>query len=334
MNDIRILAKSAMVLSQMKNKIDLGADGLEIQLLGELITDGTSTAPELEEAFPDLEEMLKLPVDSVHAPLCEYSDTVKFDVPPNIEVFMQPTFEDTFDRVCELANRYGQIQGKLVKVVVHTETDTSRRDEVFKYNFDKLLDFLYRMLNTYTSIDICIENVTPLDIKDNGEIVLRNGCGFENTEIVKAFRSKYPEFSNRIHTVLDTCHAEVAHQIMKLISRYDHKIKLSNYTVENFFKRNADTCGLIHMSQTIGNGNGEGKHGQPFDNTMESLEIINNYLNLYGQYGYTCPICLEVAEVDYDVSDGFDRSNKLLRMTIKIKQEIEERIEGEINGNH
>lgn len=319
MNSPRVLAKSAMVLSQMGNKVSLGADALEVQLLAELITDGKRIAPTLEEAFPELNEMLELPVDSVHAPLCEYVDGIKFDVPPNLEVFEQPTFVDTFDRVCELANRYGQKQRKLVKVVVHTETDTSRKDEAFAFNFKGLVLCIRMMLNTYPNIDICIENVTPLDINNDGTIVLRNGCGFENVEIVKDIRKRYPDLSKRIHTVLDTCHAEITHQIMTLVAKYDERIDVSNYTVENFFKKNAETCGLIHMSETVGNGRGKGRHGQPFKDTLESVSIIDTYLNFYQKYNYTCPICLEVAETNYDISDGFKVSNKLLR------QEIEKR---------
>ena len=66
-----IIAKSALIKSQMDCKMNLGADALEIQLLSELIDNDN-----IASAFPNLGECLNMPVYSIHTPLVQYTNSV------------------------------------------------------------------------------------------------------------------------------------------------------------------------------------------------------------------------------------------------------------------
>lgn len=312
-----ILAKSAMILHQMQNKMNLGADALELQLLGEFVTDGTFNPPSLAEALPQLDEMLKIPAFSIHCPLCAYADNVKFEVPPNLEVYMQPTHEPTFDRVCELAELYGKKQDKQVKVIVHTEFDSSRMNGADAYLVGQIFSFINKYLEKYPHIDICIENVTPITFYGNGTMAFRNGCQFEPVELVEAFRQRYQDKANRVFTSLDTSHFEITKWIMNSLNSYDYIVKAVNYEAENYYIKNSGVCGEIHLSRTVGSGVGEDKQGQPFKDNYSDLMAAKSQIKMYKKHGYTCPICLEVTETDYDISDGFKVSLKVVRQAIE-----------------
>lgn len=296
----------------MENKMKLGADGIEIQLLGELIKNDGSIK-NLEDAFPNLKEFLRFPVYSVHAPLCCYTDGI--DIPPNIEVLAQNKFLWLYKEVCRLANMYGEKYNRLTKVVLHTEIDFSRSDIVNVDTLNKIIKITKMMLRMFPYIDICIENVLPIRvISPNGECVLGAGFGFDNVTLCEKLRTALPEHKERLHTVYDTCHGEVAYKTMKFLEEYNPNVKAKNYTCEEFFKRNAQTCGLIHLSKTVGNGMGKGNHGQPFKEGDE--DICFDYMRRYKELNYTCPVVLEVAETNYDISDGFKTSNTVLRNTL------------------
>lgn len=312
----QILAKSQMMTRRAKRKMYLGADALEIQLLNELAPDENGKSPSLEEAFSDLDEMLEMPIESIHASLGGYAK-YKQEISPNLEILLQPSFRQMFDNVCDLAELAGEKQGHQVRVVVHTEMNTTRMTGVLKWTFDETFEEIRQILLTRPRINLCIENVTPIEIQKDGTFGVMNGFGYDNVNMVREFRSRYPELSDRIYTVLDTCHCEVTKKITGLVSMYDETIAGIEYSLESFFKANKDVCDLIHMSKTINNGNGKGRHGQPFNATKEDAEIIAYYKYIYDKYEYTCPIVLEVAETDYDLSTGFESSIKALKKVLE-----------------
>lgn len=309
-----ILAKSAMVKNQMQRKMDLGADGIEVQLLNELINDDDLTIKNLSKAFPNLDELLEFPVYSVHAPLCCYTEGV--NVPPNIEVLSQTNFVYLYKETCRLADLYGERHDRIIRVVLHTEIDVSRSKIVNVDTLARIAKVTKLMLDMFPHINICIENVLPIRaIKDNGECILGSGFGFDNVLMVEYLRNAMPDYRNAIHTVYDTCHGEIAYLTTKKLNEYNDNIDYKKYASEEFFKNNKNTCDLIHLSKTVGNGMGKGKHGQPFKEGDE--DIVFDYLDRYKKYNYNCPIVLEVAENNYDLSDGFGSSIKVVRNVLK-----------------
>lgn len=306
----KIIAKSALKKNQMQKKMNLGADALEIQLLGEMIDENYKILS-IKEAYPNLNELLDFPVESVHAPLCEYGE--KINVPPNIEVLIQNKFFNLFHNTCNIAQKFAEKQNKIVKVVLHTEADWSREEVINIDLFKKIVKVLKEIFVEFDKIDICIENVLPIrKINPDGTFILGAGYGFDNIYLVNRLKKSMPEYRDRFYTVLDTCHAEVARMTINNLNKYNGDIVISNYTIEEFFKKNAQDCGLIHLSRTLGNGMGPRNHGQPFENDLEDKKNCQEYMNLYEKYNYHCPIVLEVTETDYNKSDGFKTSREVL----------------------
>lgn len=314
-----ILAKSDTKLSRMKNKINLGADGLEIQLLGEFLPKEDGKFLSVDECFSNLKDMLEVPVLSVHCPLIDYVDEAAYKIPPNLEIYMQPTWFPVLENTFDLANRFGKAQNHQVRVVVHTELNAKRLNECEKYMRDEIFKVVHGLLDKYPYTIICLENVCSFD-PDGEHFTSTNGFGFDNVKIVKTYREMFPEHKDRIYTCLDICHAEMTKQVIGMLHGYEEIIHSELYRVENYFINNAETCGLIHMSKTVGNGISKAKHGKPFEDKYTDKKIIEHYMYYYNKYDYTCPICLEVSETDYDISDGFAVSNRLLRQVLKERE--------------
>lgn len=300
-----IIAKSALVKSQMECKMNLGADALEIQLLNELLKTN-----DLSSAFPNLNECLNYPIYSVHTPLVEYKDvTSRVDIA--LEVLVRSNYINLFENVCKLANKFGVAQNKIIWVVVHSNLSSSSLETSDKDIIEFIVESLIILFEKYENIGIALENVTPVNSFSNNSFKLSNNFLFDNVEIIKCLRAKMPEFSNRLVTVLDTCHAEMSMQFMRSIDiLFDNEI-IAIPRMQDYFKANKDTLKFIHLSRTVLNGNGVGRHGQPFNE--QSRDYIHGILGCINKYAKDCDIVLEVAETDYDKSLGFDISNKLVK---------------------
>ena len=69
---MEIYAKSSLTESQMDTKLDIGCDGLEIQLLGELVNGEVGQYLLAKDVF-ELQQLKDYPVSVVHSPiLCHY----------------------------------------------------------------------------------------------------------------------------------------------------------------------------------------------------------------------------------------------------------------------
>lgn len=301
-----VIAKSALVRSQMECKMSLGADALEIQLLNELVE-----KDDLASAFPNLGECLNFPVYSVHTPLVQYADSdARLDIV--LEVFVRSNYIDLFENVCKLANKFGVVQNKVVWVVVHSGMTSSCLETADKDVIESVIESLIILLEKYTNIGIALENVTPIKHFNSGKFEVCNNFLYDNVEIIKYLRQRMPKFADRLVTVLDTCHAEMSMQFIRSIDvLFDNEL-IDIPRLQDYFEANKDVLQFIHLSRTVLNGNGTGRHGQPFtEGTRDYIHDVLDYMHNCGEDG--CDIVLEVAETDYNRSLGFDISNKLLR---------------------
>lgn len=254
-----IIAKSALVKSQMDCKMNLGADALEIQLLDELLK-----TSDLSLAFPNLDECLNYPVYSVHTPLIECKD-VSSRVDIALEVLVRSNYINLFENVCKLANNLGVVQNKIVWIVVHSNLSSSSLETSDKDIIESIVESLIILFEKYKNIGIALENVTPVNSFSNNSFRLSNNFLFDNAEIIKCLRTKMPEFSSRLVTVLDTCHAEMSIQFIRSMSILFDNEFIDIPRLQDYFKANKDTLQFIHMSRIVLNGNGVGRHGQPFN---------------------------------------------------------------------
>lgn len=312
---MEIYAKSSFNNDLIAHKLELGADAIEIQLLGELFDANSGGVKNLTQAFGAdvLQECINQPIKAIHCPLGSYVG--KTD--SNLEDLDRNGDNKIFFEVCKLAELISVKHDWAVSVIIHMEINKSKLDTTTSL-YNAVKENIGYALYNYPHIKILIENVTPIREFNNDTIELCSNFTFSNCEFVRTLRSIY--YTDRIGTVLDTCHAEVSNQIISILNNYYyHGTKKIDYSLERYFEENADVIGLIHLSKTIGNGEGPTRHGQPFDDCIEDKLHIQNIIKLYEKYQYSCPITLEVAETDYAISDGFERSNKIFRGEINTK---------------
>lgn len=320
-----ILAKSALILNQMQKKMSLGADGLEIQLLGELI-DTPHTFKNYEEAFPDFDKLLEIPVYSIHAPLVNYikalnkKEQQKLNISCNIEQLTHAEYKELFRQIFRMAQAFANHQKHRVNIVVHTEINFTLLTTIYINIYNNIRDCINELLSQFKDVDICIENVSPVRAFNKQEKYVRlgNNFGFDGIELVKQLRKDLSKGvdtneSNRVFNTFDTCHAEVTNRFMGMLSLfYPGKINIKEYELHEYFQKYAETTRIVHLSITRGNGVGNKSHGQPFK-TADDKQTAEYYISELKRTKFSAYYVLEVAEEDYDTSDGFASSEKIIR---------------------
>ena len=300
-----IYAKSALKKKDIDTKIAIGCDGIEIQLLSELVDGKIGRYFKADEVFK-LEDFKDYPIDVIHCPLlCSYGLS---DV--NIESFACNDFS-LFEQVCYIADYFGKIKSKNTLVVVHSELNIDNMIAVDILR--KVVSTVSYMLMKYTNIEIAIENVTPLRKVYKDEIYFCNNFHFDNIKLAKYIRKELN--TDRVGTCIDICHAMITNRYMKEIYRKLNDIEYKDFTLDNYFEQNRDIVKLVHLADFKGNGYGKGKHGIRFTNqTKDRLSYI---LSLYDKYNYKCPVTLEVEETDYLVCDGYKETREtILSLTV------------------
>lgn len=299
-----IFAKSALDKQQLDCKMEIGCDGLEIQLLTELVDGKLGNYFNAEDAI-NLDRFKHYPVSVVHVPLLSHYGME--DV--NIESFCDEDFK-MLDQVFYIANFFGLMQNKTVLVVCHSETDKQNMMLVSD-TWKQVKTAIGSLLLKYPYTELAIENVTPLRRVGSGNMHLCNNFHFDNVEMAKELRAEFS--TDRIGTCLDVCHAMIARKYMLALFK-ELGEEPENYSLDAYFEANKDYIKLIHLADFKGNGYGPGKHGTAFDeNSKEKLRWI---MSLYDKYNYQCPITLEVGETNYLISDNYAVTRNVLRSVL------------------
>lgn len=307
---MKILAKSAFNEEQLNAKVASNAEGIEIQLLSELINGKVGRYHTAEEVF-DINKLKKFDIYCVHAPILSFYGLSDVNLEDMVD------FEDfvLLDQVFNIANTIGKYHNRKTIIIVHSE--------LYREKMIGLGDTWKRVLNSvgclllkYPFTELAIENITPVRNAHQTPLYLSNNFKFDNIVMAKELRKQLN--TDRVGTVLDICHARITDKYMTEI----YKIlgdEPEDYSLDNFFKENKDVIKLIHLADMKGSGYGKGQHGTPFEETEESMKALNTFIDLYKKYDYSCLVTLEVAETDFIASQGFKESNRLLL------QELEKR---------
>ena len=300
---MKILAKSAFNEEQLNAKVACHAEGIEIQLLSELINGKVGRYHTAEEVF-DLDKLKKYDIYCVHAPILSLYGLSDVNLEDMVD------FEDfvLLDQVFNIANAIGEYHNRRTIIIVHSE--------LYREKMIGLGDTWKRVLNSvgclllkYPYTELAIENITPIRNAHKAPVYLSNNYKFDNVVMAKELRKQLN--TDRVGTVLDICHARITDKYMTEI----YKIlgdEPEDYSLDNYFKENKDVIKLIHLADMKGCGYGKGQHGTPFEETEESLNALNTFIDLYTKYNYSCLVTLEVAETDFIKNQGFRESNRLL----------------------
>lgn len=296
-----LYAKSSLSKEQLDVKMDIGCDGVEIQLLSELVN-GKLGGYLKADSVLDLDSFKDYPIKVIHCPLLYHYGLS--DV--NIESFARRDF-DLLDQVCYIANYFGRVQsGNKILVVIHSEMnlENMRVNGLLK----DILKSVSYVLFKYPFIELAIENVTPLRKVYQSEICLCNNFSFDNVELVGYLREELG--TNRIGTCLDTCHAMISRKYMEAIHKEIGDIECPDYSLESYFDKNKEYVKLIHLSDAQDSGYGIGRHGVKFND--KNINKLRGIIDLYNRYGYSCPVTLEVNETDYSICNCYKETRDAL----------------------
>lgn len=302
-----IYAKSSLTREQMDVKCSIGCDGLEIQLLGELVEDRSIGKYKRPEEVFNIKDLEKYPVSVVHAPLLPgQGDLV-------LEVLCDRKDCQLLQSVFEIANFYGEIQSKKIIVVFHTETFLDKINDIGQ-SWNNMVQVIGYMLDRYPNTELVIENVSPLrGIGKGKELHLANNFAFDNVAMVKELRRTLN--TDRVGTCLDTCHAMLTDKYIGGLYAMVGDVPVPDLSMQEYFRRNAECLKLIHLADINGSGYGKGRHGVPFNHgTYTRLKKI---LDIYNDAKISCPLTLEVEETDYSVCDGFRNTKDMVELYYK-----------------
>lgn len=278
-----LYAKSALSKEQLDSKVAIGCDGIEVQLLSELVNGSIGNYKAAEDAF-DLDAFVEYDVRVVHAPILSFygmSDVTLEDFVDD-DIFL-------FEQVFKIAEFFGSNHARMIDIVVHSESKVSIMESIGN-TWSRAVIYIGYLLFKYPHTRLLIENVTPNRGTINN-LVLTNNFLFDNVDMAKRLREALN--TNRIGTVLDVCHAKISqkyiHGISEMLCVTHEDMSLENYLVQNL-----PTLGLVHFADMRDSGYGRGQHG-----TVPTDELNREFVYLYEKYNCSCPVTLEVEETDF-----------------------------------
>lgn len=302
-----ILAKAAFNKEQMDAKMEAGCDGIELQLLKESFVERPGNRWKSFKSVYDIDGLKDYPVKAIHSPLFKgYGDIT-------IETMMNNNDILVLQEMFRLAEMYAERQNiDYVTLVIHSEQLIDTMYDVGGI-YNKIRSTFNLLFEQYDHVRVGIENVTPIRSIEDGIISLCNNYRFDNVVITKKLREELK--TDRVGTILDTCHAMISKQYIDMIHSMLEDVEADDLSLNNYFEANKDTIYHLHFCDMKGCGFGKGKHGIPFNS--ETKDRAKEIIELYNRYNYKCPLCLEVDETDFVKCTGYRETKQIINEIYK-----------------
>ena len=284
---LKIYAKASFDSAEIREKIRCGCDGLEYNLQEDFLHRGSC----FETCY--LQEYFTMyNVEAVHVPF--YANGLVM----NMEHVFQHEDVSPIRNVFRLAQYCSELWKHKVLVVIHSSLSYYDYME-FELFRRRLKEVLGQFFADYPMVDLAVENVIPMEYKQNGAESPRlcNGTFTDLTSIVCDLRE---QFGERVGTVLDLCHAAMTEKYMKVLLEAADFLPHKNlpehldYSMEHYFRIHQGICRLLHFNDFTGNGYAQ-NHGTPLENEEKAAA----WMRFYDKYAYDCPLTLEIREADY-----------------------------------
>ena len=284
---MQIYAKSK--LSQnIYDKINKGAEGIEVHL----DTDYEKSFKTINGHF-----VKDIPIKAIHSPFISTNCDSKLDTCVDHKSSW-PVLEKT---MC-FAQKVAEKKGWNIIVIAHLSSNV---EELKLYDiYDDIVNYLRETIEKFPNVELAIENATKRGgLNDN--LVFRSICYDDTVTLVKDIHHE------RIGTCLDTCHAMMDVKMMKLMADflgldrvgYDNLVVIQK--LRDYFEVNKDVCKWIHFANIEEHGSGR-DHGKPFKKKHKNK--LRKIIDLYEEFGYACPISIEVQEDDYSDAINFAKT--------------------------
>uniref|UniRef100_N2AGD9 Xylose isomerase-like TIM barrel domain-containing protein n=1 Tax=Eubacterium plexicaudatum ASF492 TaxID=1235802 RepID=N2AGD9_9FIRM len=302
---IKIYAKASFVSEEIREKIRCGCDGLEFNLQKDFLRKGSC----FETCY--LQELFTMHnVEVVHVPFYEEGQVM------NMEHVFQHVDTSPIDNVFRLAQYCADIWKHRILVVIHTSLSffDFMEYELFRSRLERELQ---RLFEQFPMTDLGIENVIPMEYKNDGKNSPRlcNGTFTDLVQIVGYLRERFGE---RVGSVLDICHAAMTEKYMKALLAASDFLphtdlpRHTDYGMEHYFQMHKEVCKLIHFNDFTGNGYMR-NHGTPFQDQKK----VDALLELYTKYEYGCPLTLEIREDNYRNCRNYRQTKAMLQRWIE-----------------
>lgn len=291
-NAEKIYCKSSLDQQQLKHRTEIDSFiGIEIQLLGDFVCSDKDVSQYLQDIKPYIKN-----IRAIHVPLKKGEDLLELQMLDNKEK------QNLFYKICTLAQEISKINNQDTLIVIHNRwnlADLNFHEETYR----KIKQCLDKALKENPNIKISIENVIPFLI---GSKNFTNGCLPDYVEVVKDLRKNLD--TDRIGTVIDTCHAWVTMHFYKIIEESEN-IGLE-LKMEDYFKANEGICFLLHLCDVSTFGYKKNAHGVTF--TEESKDKLKEVINLHAMYTESAAITIEVLEDDYTNCKNYLQTRKMI----------------------
>lgn len=305
---MEIYAKASLEVDEINQKVACGCDGIEYNLMDDFIRLGKDFLNNYDEEIFHTKD-----IKVVHAPRCKNKEMMCID-----RAFLKEDISDV-ENVFRLAQYLGEYWKHPMIVVIHCMISYQDFLE-YELLHNRMVRELERLFEKYPLVDLAIENGVFMEFKlgESRYPRLYNGIYMDIPEIVRWLRER---LGSRIGSVLDVCHAKMTEKYLPAILReteYYDMIEKSHadvdidYRLEHYFELNQGLCKLIHFNELQQNGYGK-SHGVGFQNQQGVDEV----LNLYRKYDFTCPITIEIREDDYLDCKNYRQTKSLVDDWIK-----------------
>lgn len=298
-----IYAKASLTEEQINAKERIGCDGIEIQLLGEMIIDRNKGIFKSAEDAYDLSLLSQHEIRVVHSPLVRGTGDITLErMADDVDGFLM---EQIF-LIAEEASKY---HGRYTSIVIHTEEFYDRLIDMGDSWF-RIVEKVGFMLQKYPHTELLIENVSPLrDIGKGKELHLSNNFAFDNVVMAEVLNKELG--TNRIGVCLDTCHQMLAKKYITGIYDMVADVPAPDLSLDKYFEKYSELLRLIHLCNITGSGYGPGKHGIPFH--MGTYSELKKIMDTYYSHNTKCPITLEVEETDFTICSGYKNTKDTLQ---------------------
>lgn len=304
---MKIYAKASLSVEEIEEKIRCGCDGIEYNLTSDFMTLGGDFLNNYPKEVFHMHN-----VEVVHTPYDNFKQMMNME-----RAFLHEDLSPV-ENVFRLAQYLADYWKHRIKVVIHSSLSMVdfMEYEILRKRMESAFSDYFR---EYPDVDLVIENVVPMEFKDTDHPHPRlyNGVFLDTPLMAGYFRDIFGE---RVGTVLDTCHAMMTEKYLSALLTaadflpegvsFDRMGKVApemDLSMEHYFESNAGMCKLIHFNDFVGNGY-KVNHGTSFD----SQEKVDGLLKLYHDYGYDCPLTLEIREDDYSNCVNYRKTKGLI----------------------
>lgn len=280
---MKIVAKSNTELQQLNDRKKKGFKYLELQLTATFLSDDF----DMNKCFKNILNH-DWDILSIHMPLIPGGEDI------NLEYFSFPQYLKVFYKTCDMAQRCAEFYNHEVSIIIHSGFSIRMFNQIPGL-FTFIKNLFSQCIQKYPQVTYSFENVCALNIR-NDYIAFNNVVFDENAELAKHFNKILN--THKFYSTIDICHALINMKLFNNMSE-EHKMKKFLVDLDFYFKQNKNNINNIHLNNFRNYGLDKMDHGADFSR-KEDEKLLDLILELYKKYKYSCPITLELDELDYN----------------------------------